>query len=225
MAAPADLVPRRSYALRRHIAMLAVACVLPVLVFCGLMLLRLAQQERAIERGQIFGTARAISSALDLQLKTVISALAALSTSRDLATLGSGDLATFYQQCERIAAQHGGWMAIADANGRQILNTLVAPGATLPVVTNLDLVQKALRSGQPQISNLFVGTVTNWRIVAVFYPVGARNVVLILARPAEAVSGIFAEQRVDEDWTIAIVDRNGVLLGRNRKLDEFMKTP
>ena len=67
-----------------------------------------------------------------------------------------------------------------------------------------------------------MGTVTNWRIVAVFYPVGARNVVLILARPAEAVSGIFAEQRVDEDWTIAIVDRNGVLLGRNRKLDEFM---
>ena len=222
MAAPPDLVPRRCYALRRHIALLAVACVLPVLAFCGIMLLRLAQQERAIEQGQIFGTARAISSALDLQLKTVISALAALSTPRDLATPDSGNVATFYQQCERVAAQHGGWMVIADADGRQLLDTLAAPGAKLPSVADIELLRAALRTGQPQISNLFTDAVANRRTVAVFYPVAARNLVLILARPAEAVSGIFAEQRVDEDWTIALVDRNGVLLGRNRKLGEFL---
>ena len=220
VVAPPDL--ERRYALRRHIAVLAVACVLPVLIFCGLVLMRLAQQERAIEQGQIVGTARAISSALDLQLKTVISALAALSTSRDLATLDSSDLSPFYQECERIAAQHGGWMVISDANGRQVMNTLAPPGARLPLVTNLDLVQAALRSGQPQVSNLFTGAVTNRRIVAIFYPVVARNLVLILARPAEAVSDIFAEQRVDEDWTITIIDRNGVLLGRNRQLDAFI---
>ena len=222
MTARPDLAPARGYALRRHIALLAVACVLPVLAFCGIMLLRLAQQERAIEQGQIFGTARAISSAIDLQLKTVISALAAFSTSRDLATLGSGDLARFYEQCEHVAAQHGGWMVISDADGRQLLNTLAPPGAKLPPIANIDLAQAALRSGQPQVSNLFDGAVTNRRMVAVFYPVVSRNLVLILARPAEAVSEIFAEQRVDEDWTIAIVDRNGVLLGRNRKLDAFI---
>jgi len=220
--AVAPLALERRYALRRHIALLAVACVLPVLIFCGVVLMRLAQQERAIEQGQIVGTARAISSALDLQLKTIISALAALSISRDLATLDSSDLSLFYQECERIGAQHGGWVVISDANGRQLMNTLSPPGARLPPVTNIDLVQAALRSGQPQVSNLSTGAVTNRRVIAIFYPVVARNLVLILARPAEAVSEIFAEQSVDEDWTVAIVDRNGVVFGRNRRLDEFI---
>jgi len=205
-----------------HIALLAAVCVLPVLVFCGIMLLRLAQQERTIEQGQIYGTARAISSAVDLQLKTVTSALAALGTSRDLDALGAGDPAAFYQQCERVAAQHGGWLLVVDAEGRQLLNTLAPPGATLPQASNVPLLVAALRTGEPQISGLFTGHVSHRRVVASYYPLPERHLVLILVRPAEAVSAIFAEQRVDDDWTVGIVDGNGVLLGRNRKLDQFI---
>jgi signal transduction histidine kinase len=213
----------RIRSVRWHVAMVALACLLPSLIFSGLMLLRYAGQEREIEHGQIFGTARAIMSSVDLELRSAVAALAALATSTSLT---DGDLRPFYEQCKEVAAQnHGGWIVLLDDAGRALFHTRRPFGEALGPLNALEGAIAAVSTGQPQFSDLFRGAVAQQYQVAIFQPVKRNGVVthvLGLGVPAEALSGIFAEQRIAKEWTIALMDRTGVILGRNRDLDKVI---
>ena len=174
---------------------------------------------------QNLGIARAFSSEIDRQLLSAESALRALATSPQLA---GGDLAAFYRQSAAVADQHGARLILADPSGHQIFNTTRPFGAPLPQLNQTELVRAAAIAQETRISDLFRGSTTDDLLVGVLVPVienGSTRHVLVMGFRPERLSHFLAEQHVPSEWTIAIVDRNGTLIGRSDALDRFLGKP
>jgi PAS domain S-box-containing protein len=216
----------RQPSLRLLIIALIVELVLPFVGAALFVTTRLSDAERAKDESQHLGIARAFSSEIDRQLLNAEAALKALATSPELR---DGDLETFYRQSAAVADQHGARVVLADAAaGRQIFNTARPFGASLARLNEAELARSAISTQKTQISDLFRGTTTEDYLVGVFVPViasGSQQRVLIMAFRPERLSSFFAEQHVPDEWTIAIVDRTGTFIGRNRALERFLGKP
>jgi hypothetical protein len=105
---------------RAHLTVLVVAVILPLAGLSFYSMTRLGDAEREMNRGQIISTARAISSNIDQQLLSAERNLRALTST--LPKVGS-NLDDFYAHCRAIAQENGGWILLADPDGRQIFNT------------------------------------------------------------------------------------------------------
>jgi len=215
----------RQPSLRLLIIALIVVVFLPFVGSALFVIVRLSDAEHETRETQNLGIARAFSSEVDRQLLSAEAALRALATSPQLA---GGDLAAFYQQSTAVADQHGARIVLADAAGHQVFNTIFPFGTPLPESAQASLVQTTSATQHTHISDLFVGSSSGESLVGVYVPVveaGSVRYILVMAFRPERLSRFFAEQHVPDDWTIAIVDRNGTLIGRNRALDRFLGKP
>jgi PAS domain S-box-containing protein len=215
----------RQPSLRTLIIALIVVLLLPFIGAALFVMIRLSDAEHQTREAQSLGIARAFSSEVDRQLLQAEAALHALSTSPNLQ---DGDLAGFYRQGAAVAGQHGARLILADDTGRQIFNTERPFGTPLPQLSQTALVRAAAATRKTQTSNLFRGATTADQLVDIAVPViggGLPRYVLVMAFRPEGLSRFFAEQHVPDAWTIAIVDRNGILIGRNRMLERYLGQP
>src|SRR5882724_4156983 len=137
---------------------LVIACVCPAALVAALLILRSYERERtSLERSTI-ATARALVRAVDRELVGPRSALQVLATSP---YLESGDLARFYEQAkELLPIESINNVILTDPAGQQLLNTLKPFGEPLPLHGNLDQLKQVIESGQPVLSDLYIGAVT-----------------------------------------------------------------
>ena len=215
----------RQPSLRLLIIALIVELVLPFIGASVFVTTRLADAERANDGSRQLGIARAFSSEIDRQLLNAEAALKALATSPESP---DGDLEAFYRQSAAVADQHGARIVLADATGRQIFNTTRPFGTPLAQLNEGELARRAMSMQKTQISDLFRGSTTDDYLVGVFVPViadGPSRLVLIMAFRPERLSSFFAEQHVPDEWTVAIADRAGTLIGRSHALDRFLGKP
>jgi PAS domain S-box-containing protein len=211
--------------LRLLIIALIVVLVLPFIGSALFVVPRLSEAEHDMRETQHLGIARAFSSEIDRQLLSAESALRALATSPQLA---GGDLVDFYRQSAAVADQLGARLILADPSGHQIFNTTRPFGTPLPQLNQTELVRAAATAQETRISDLFRGSTTDDFLVGVLVPVienGSTRHVLVMGFRPERLSHFFAEQHVPSEWTIAIVDRNGTLIGRSEALDQFLGKP
>src|SRR5215831_7203173 len=219
---PAALLRRRQLSLRTLIVTVIIVLILPFVGSAFFVMVRLSAAEHQTDEAQSLGIARAFSSEVDRQLLNAEAALNALSTSPQL---WNGDFAAFYRQSVAVANQHSAWILLVDASGRPIFNTVHPFGTRLPEFAKESPARIAAATQKPQVSDLIIGSTTNQPLVAVFVPVIANEptrYVLGMAFRPERLSHVFGEQRLPDDWTIAIVDRNGRFIGRNRMLESFV---
>src|SRR5579859_347716 len=81
--------------LRAYVVILVVACIIPMVAFSAFAVLRYANAQRESNNRQILNTARALSAAMDVELKTAEASLAALATSP---AVHDGDFAVLSEQ-------------------------------------------------------------------------------------------------------------------------------
>jgi Cache domain len=201
------------------------ALILPFIGAALFVIMRLSAAERVTNNAQNLGIARAFSSEIDRQLLTAESALQALATSPQL---HDGDLAAFYRQSVAVADQHRARIVLVDAKGHRVFDTVHPFGTPQRELGQASLARAAVASQKTQISDLFSGSTTHEPLVAIHVPViedGPTRYVLVMAFHPERLSRLFAEQHVPDQWTIAVVDRNGTVIGRNRALDQFLGQP
>jgi hypothetical protein len=210
----------RQPSLRTLTVALIVVLILPFIGAALFVMIRRSDDEHQTREAQSLGIARAFSSEVDRQLLNAEAALNALATSPELR---SGDFAAFYRQCAAVAAQHGARVVLADAAaGRQIFNTALPFSTSLAQLKQTPLTRRAVAAQKTQISDLFRGAATEDYLVGVFVPVGpdaSRQQVLIMAFRPERLSSFFAEHHVPDEWTVAIVDRSGTVIGRSHALE------
>ena len=87
---------------------------------------------------------------------------------------------------------------------------------------------RVVATGKPQISDLIMGAVLKRPILTVGVPVfrdGEVVYVLAMGLGPEILSALVQDQKLSPDWTAAILDRKGIIVGRNRKLDRFLGQP
>jgi PAS domain S-box-containing protein len=121
-------------------------------------------------------------------------------------------------------------VALADVDGRQLVNTYVSGDETLPPIPPEALVpqRRAFETRQAQVVDVSIGPVAKIPVIAVVAPV-FRN-----GRPAFSVFvtvdvAIFRDllntQRMPPGWLAAIVDRGGHFVARSLDHDRWVGSP
>ncbi|MBY0430151.1 MAG: cache domain-containing protein, partial [Rhodospirillales bacterium] len=209
--------------MRFRLACLVAACVLPVVMAAGFLVLHAYQYKRSLIEQHMLETARALTLTVDRDLASIQSAQQVLATSPHLV---SGDLAGFHAQAREVLRGFpGADIILAEANGQQMVNTYRRFGEVLPKRNAPALVQRIFETGKPVISDLFLGAVTKRPLIGVDVPVFADGRVvydLSMTLPADRLGAILAQQRLPSQWTGSILDSNRVIVARTSEPEKFV---
>jgi signal transduction histidine kinase len=119
----------------------------------------------------------------------------------------------------------GNSLVLSDASGQQLVNTLRPFGEALPLRGNLVQLRRLFETGQPAISDLFVGQVMRRPIIALDVPVRRGDKVafaLAMGIFPERLGEILARQKIPPDWVVSIFDSQGTHVARTRAAEEFV---
>lgn len=214
------LLSTRLPTIQARISALVVACVLPAALAASLLLYHDYQMERAdIERSSV-DTARALSQVIDRELIGAEATLRVLSTSP---YLKKGDLQNFYRQTQEVLQDGSGTMfVVRDADGKQLLNTLMPYGSLLSMHGDVPRFNKLASAAQPVISDLFVDEISQNPLVAVelAVPMGQHaSYVLSMEFATARFEAILKQQRLPPDQMISLMDRNHAIIASTQRPD------
>jgi two-component system, cell cycle sensor histidine kinase and response regulator CckA len=218
--APRWLPAARS--LRTYVVILVLACIIPMVAFSAFAVFRYANAQRDANDRQILNTARALSAAMDVELKTAESALSALATSPALRDRNFGE---FYAQARQVAGQRHAWLILAEPSGLEIFNTQRGLEIEARYVKSSDMVKLTASSRSTQISGLFYGNRSDRLQVSIYVPViekGEVSFVLMLNYDVIELNHVLLDQALPASWWVAVVDRDRRIILRNRDLAQYV---
>lgn len=212
-----------SSSVRSCLLLLVLCCVVPATLGAALLILQAYRDGLGSQRDRAVAVSRAVLTEVDERLRGATAALQALATSP---ALEQGDLAAFHAQAMRaMPFQHGNTLVLSDLDGQQLVNALVPFGQPLPRHGNVSLQRRAIESGLPAVSDLFVGGVTRRPLVAVEVPVRVGDktpYTLAMGFLPERLGTILANLQPGAEWVIAIFDRTGTVLARTHNAERFI---
>ena len=221
--------------LRSQLILLVGAALLPLLLFAVLIVRQdVAERRQIMDRG-MQDTVRALSLAIDGEVKTSLAVLQTLASSP---FLDRGDLAQFHEICMRtMRARPDAYVVLFDPSGKVLLNSSRPYGAALPnpltaaqpagadprypdvPLGGRDPLQNALASGAPVISDLFISLITRAPRISLDIPVtrgGEPRYVLEMSIDAEEFSRVLQGQHPPEHAVLSLVDRRGIVIARTK---------
>lgn len=211
---------------RQRLVLLVLLVSVPLVLATISVVYRLAQIQRDAQHAAMFTGTRALVAAVDVELEKHTAIAKALATSRPLL---AGDFRDFHNQATAaLSFVPGTWLVLADRNGNQLVNTLRPYGEPLPRLGYLQTHQRTVETGEPQISDVFRGAISQRAIVSVHVPVkrdGAVLYDLIVTLDPQVFLNILQRQQLPEGWLSGVIDRNGNLVARSRDHQQRVGTP
>lgn len=211
--------------IRAHLALIVTATLIPVVVFSAVALNLLLEAERKAALKTLRETARSSALVVDRELGVAEASLRVLATSQRLA---SGDLNGFYKQTKASNGSVTTWTMLFDAQGRQLINSGQPLGAPLVPAMNLPTVETVLQTGATLVSGLSPGAVGQPPVTTLSIPVvlddGQRFVLAKGFAPGH-FNPVFAQKGISPGWTMAIIDRDGNFIARNRRSETMLGKP
>jgi signal transduction histidine kinase/CheY-like chemotaxis protein len=214
---------RRRRTLQFWLRWLVVACIVPAALAAAFLIHRSYQRERTAIEHQMVDTARAMMQAVDADLKGIQSTLHVLAVSRRLA---DGDLAAFYDEAQAVLpSQIGSNIVLFDTTGQQLFNTIRPFGTPLPRGADTTMVERALRTDGPVVSDLFVGPATGRWVIGTGLPVridGRVTYMLGMGLFADRLGEVLRQQKIPRGWIVSILDRSGTIGARTEEPERFV---
>ena len=212
----------RDRPLARHLALLCLALVLPILILAAVLAWTYAESERARIEQEAITTAHAVVAATDREFAGLIATIKVLGLSR---FLRGGDLDNFDSQARSVYQQIGINVIVRDRNGQQLVNTRLPRGVPLPINVEPESDQEVITTKQPVISNLFVGAATRRPLFVVNAPVlrdGEVVYFLNLSLEPERMRDVILQTGLSPGWTAALADRRGYVVAHSRLHDKML---
>jgi signal transduction histidine kinase/CheY-like chemotaxis protein len=208
--------------IRTHLALMAVAILLPVVVFSGVALKHLLDGEREAALHGLHETARSTALIVDRDLGSALAALELLATTPFLET---SDLEGFYKRAKPLSRGRPTWTILLDENGQQLVNTLVPYGTTLPNGGNRDMVRQVIATQQPRVSDLQLDAVSKKLSTMLFLPVPAyagKRYVLVQAFTAEFFKAAVSQPGTPPGWVVRIIGHDGRYIARSHRAEQLV---
>ena len=214
---------RRPRTVRTMLVWAALAWVVPTWICIAIGILGVYRYERANIEQSTISIARALMSTVDRDLGGTVVAAQVLAMSPYLA---ADDFAAFHRQASELLPQLGETnVVLADAAGRQLVNTRVPFGEPLPSNANLANHREVFETGRPSISDVFFGPVARKPVMVVRVPVfrGAETKysLAVGVRP-EHLSELLTRQRLPANWIAAVFDTSGLTVARTHSPERFV---
>ena len=198
---------------RARVLLAILTSILIMLGFAAALALHLAKVEEQSITHRVQLAAQNTAHAVDLEIAAAQALLSGLATSPSLQT---GDLRAFYEQVTRSQRPAGSRFMLYDLHGAQLINTLHPFGAPLPGPRELLPNLEAIKTGQPQVSDLVLGRGSNDYVVGVLMPVrrGA-NIAYVLAMSIPPASLGRILQKLPPEVVGTVVDGTGTVIISN----------
>ena len=189
---------------------------LPLIIFAAGIVFHDYIKDRREATQRVLETVRGVRFTLDAEMRRMTGGLQVLSLT---SALRSGDFAGFGAMAAGFLDQYGkdGVILVADREGRILFPAIEPDGPTPPQRNNLAIVDKVFTTGQPQYSNLFYGVVKKKWIMTVDVPVMRDGQVVYdisFSPPLEMFQSMVEKQRPSADWTVTLLDAEGVVFAR-----------
>ena len=205
--------------------MLALSTALPLVALAGFFILRAVDDQRAQIQRDVRERVENLLADVDRQISAIQAELQVLAVSPSLQDV---DLRAFDRQMRAALKIRGTAIVLLDTKAQQLINTNRPFGEPLPRAINTEMLDRAVETGKPQISDLIIG--------AVFEEAGSdrggaglprRRSCIRIADGAwpEILSALLQEQNLPPDWTATIFDRRGIIVARSRELERFIGQP
>jgi two-component sensor histidine kinase len=199
-----------------RLALLVAGTMLPLIIFMVGIIFHNYLEDRKDVSARLLQTVRSIRLTLDAEIQRMTGGLQVLALTN---ALRGGDFDGFRRIALGFLEQYGkgGVLLIADREGRTLFSTLATDSADLTPRNNREIVQRVFLTRRPQYSNLFVGAAKKTQIVTVEVPVFRDGEVIYdvsFSPPIEMFQHILESQRPSGDWTLSILDGNGIVFGR-----------
>jgi signal transduction histidine kinase/CheY-like chemotaxis protein len=219
------MIPRLSHLHRRLLALVTVA-MLPIALLSLFGLVALAQQQRADIERRSLDTVRALTTAVDNELRLSIAAAETLAATW---RFNAGDLKAFHKSARDVMLIRGSWETIVLANrsGQQIVNLRHPLGTPLSGIIEKDSFDRVVRTRMPTVGGIVKGP-TGDLLFPVRVPVISDGEVLFVIgtfiRP-QAMSHVIEQQKLPSDSVVSVFDPNGRIVMRSRNHDKYLGTP
>ncbi|GAB3471108.1 sensor histidine kinase [Polaromonas eurypsychrophila] len=215
--------PKRILSIRASLAWLVMACLLPAIVITVVLLYYDYQRARVELIRDSLSTARALMHAVDREFASAEMSLRALATSP---SLDKQDFSAFHAQARDMLRRHSlNNIALIDAGGQQRMNTARTYGEPLPKATSMGQLERILKSGQSDVSDLFIGPILKTPLITVGVPVHSGNTVahslVGVILPAH-LQEILVDQGFPPDRIAVIADRAGTVVARTHDIGRFI---
>lgn len=202
--------------IRAYLFLMAVGILVPVILFAGLSLGMLQNAEREAALRGLKETANSLALLVDRELYSAEAGLRVLGGSPSLA---DGDLKAFYAQARRANRGSTGWTVLLDAQGQQLINTLLPYGSELPSPHAVGLVQHVIATQKTFVSGVMVGPVAKGLVTTVTVPVpldDGKRYVLTVAFSNDHFTRLIASVDVPPGWVVGILDGEGRFIARSQ---------
>lgn len=211
--------------LRSHLLLLVLAVALPIGAVAAWTLQQVLEAEREAQHERVLESTRLIAVEID---KDLTEAQALLTMLAAAPALQQEDWTALRRQAAAAAKAEDVWLVVFDQRGRQMLNTRVPPGESLPDRPQPQDVAALARATGASVSSLFVGPNTGKRVLRVDVPaVGAQGQRYLVSAAFDAAyfSRLIQRSRLPSTWLVAVFDQNGVTVARSHRAEEFVGKP
>lgn len=213
----------RITSIRSSLAWLVAACLVPATLTAALLLAYDYQRQRAELVRDTVAHARALMHAVDREFAGAEMSLRSLSTSPSLQTR---DFAAFQEQAATLLHRHyANNIVLVDSSGQQRINTARPYGQALPKANNTAQLERVLKNGRTDISDLFTGPVLQRPLINVAVPVYNGNTVsysLVAVVLPDHLQKILVDYDFPPDRIATIFDASGVIVARTREIHRFI---
>jgi diguanylate cyclase (GGDEF)-like protein len=206
---------------------LAAFAVLPMIAFSLVSVLELIRSQREVETILLSRRAATMAGALERHLAARVAMLNAIAHG-DAAR--QGDIEALYNHAARLVSLSPGvlGMALLDAEGTLLFNTLRPFGQQLPRTTDSDSARRVIETGRPLVSGVTLGVISNAPVTTLGVPVWVNNrprYCLRAVMPVEDLADLLGDQHLPEHWIVSIVDDQGRLVAQNHAAHDAVGTP
>jgi signal transduction histidine kinase len=204
--------------IRTRLLLLILAILVPTFSAATLAVGYVYLEERQAQENSVKETVRAFALLVDNELEIREGVLRALAAAPSLAR---GDLAEFYRHAKQLAPTPETAIILYELDGRQLANTRVALGSTLPTrrVSNIGELMDQYGGDRTLVSDMFKAPLGGQHDFVVQVPVrieGRIRYYLSMGVNASSLQEMMAQQRFPAEWVAAIVDRKGRIVARSR---------
>ncbi|MBI1727059.1 MAG: PAS-domain containing protein [Candidatus Rokubacteria bacterium] len=210
--------------LRSHLVALVAGVLLPLMAFSVVMVFLVNRHARTATEAGLQETARALSVAVDQEVRAAIAVLRILAGSDDMQ---ADNLKGFEREVRAALTTQTDWenIVLFSPTGQGVLNARLPPGGPLPESTRPNLIDRVVRTRAPAVSGLFRAPVRGTLLVEVAVPVlraGAVKYVLSACLSSGALTRILAQQRMSAEGVASLVDQDRIIIARTRLPEQFV---
>jgi hypothetical protein len=199
--------------------MLASAIIAPLLLLAAHTGFRIADAQLDQVRKDLMNQAGTLSAEVDHEISGEIDRLQALAAAP---SLRRGDFAAFRRQAEATRAlRQSGNIALIDLNMRQLINTSASPAKTAVP----ELAERALATGKPQVTGLFMDPEDRQLTFAIIVPVkidGENRYALVRLTDQSALAGLIASYALPRGWQTVISDAAHFIIASSQPDNAFV---